>query len=455
MKTLFTFLISIMSLSIMAQSTFLKQYSYWDRAEANAVFEESDGYVVGLCADIGESGYLILLKTNFDGDSVWTKKFLLNRQSAYINDYAVDDARNKILIVPQIGGTENVFKFDNDWNLVYNGSLGLEFPYNIKVLNDDNYLILSKSQDFYRAHKINSQTQEKIWSEDTLINEYNYSIGNILENETGGFIITTKNRGFEPTYIGSTIYGLNSAGQIISNYTFNQFVLGTTKFEDRNLLSLAYKDQNTTGYNAIITYQTDGTILDSTGITVQQTSYTQFIEDGNKKVMAGMLFEPGNNFFHTAIASFVNDENVWTKNHGDANSNTDKYYPSEIKKTSDGGYIIVGILTNNGSSLPYLLKTDSVGNIITLGISEKNYQYNWMIYPNPATDLVQISFDKKDQWEKVVIYNNLGTIVKEYTLPVHTDKFTLNAENFTSGVYFCGLINRSSKSPLNKMIIVR
>lgn len=77
------------------------------------------------------------------------------------------------------------------------------------------------------------------------------------------------------------------------------------------------------------------------------------------------------------------------------------------------------------------------------------------ISPNPATNLVHISFDKKNQWDKLVVYNNLGTIIKDYTLPVQTDNFTINCENLTPGFYFCGLVTGSTRSPLNKLIIVR
>lgn len=443
MKSISTILIVLMSLTTMAQSTFLKSFSYWDRAEANVIFEESDGYVVGLCADIGESGYLILLKTNFDGDSVWTKKFILNKQSANISDYIIDASGNKIIIVPQIGGANNIFKFDNSWNLIYNGSMGLEAPYKIKILNDNNYLLISRNQGFHILHKINGTTLDNIWTGDSLTNEYYYMIANMIETSESEIILTTKNTYFDEVEISSTIYKINSDGHLISEFTFDQFVIGSTKYINDNLYSLVYRDGNSGAFNSLITYSPDGTIIDSIDITTANTSYREFIEDGNTKVMVGLHLEPGDNFYHTAIGSFTNDQITWSKNHGDPNSNVDKYYPSDIVKTSDNGYLIVGTISmSNNSYLPYLLKTDSVGNINTVGLKENGKQSTYAIYPNPASEFIKIlPLLSTSKIVNVELYNSNGILISNKCLDKENK---LNVRNLTNGVYILKITSNNS-----------
>src|SRR5690554_7490807 len=55
---------------------------------------------------------------------------------------------------------------------------------------------------------------------------------------------------------------------------------------------------------------------------------------------------------------------------------------------------------------------------------------NFNIYPNPATDVLNISLDDNLILEKVTIYNSLGQVVKT------SKDAVVNVENMVSGVYF-------------------
>ncbi len=442
MKTLFTFLISIMSFSLMAQSSFLKSYSYWGDAGAFAVFEDNDGYVVGLCADIGESGYLILLKTNFDGDSIWTKKFLLNIRSAYISDYTVDASGNRIIIVPQMEGIDNIFKFDSSWNLIYNGSMGIESPYKLKILNDNNYLLISRSRSSYILHKINSITLDKIWTGDSINDGWgNINIANIIETPESEIYITSKNTFFETVELSSTVYKISSDGLLISEFTFHQFVIGSTKYINDNLYSLVYRDKNLEIFNSVITYSPDGSIIDSIDITTANTSYREFIEVGNKKIMVGLQLGPVNYFRHTALGAFIDEQISWSKNYGDPNSIYDIYYPAGIIKTSDNGYLIVGTM-DSITYLPYLLKTDSDGNIKTVGLKENGKQSNYAIYPNPASEYIKIApLLSTSKVFYIELYNSSGILISKQLLDMENK---LDVRKLINGVYILKIITDDS-----------
>ncbi len=434
MRTIFTLLLVALSLATTAQNTFLRSYEYWDRAEANAVFEEAGGYVIAAGAEMNDNGYLVLLKVDQAGDSIWTKKFQLDRTSPLISDFTVDAAGNKILIVPQFDGVNNVFKFDNNWNMIYNGSLNLSFPIKIKILNDNNYLVISRQQLFYTIHKINSATLAEIWVGDTLRGEeITNNIGNIIENSEGDIVIKKNNYGFDPLEVSSTIYKMNANGDLISEYTFDQFVLGTTEFSGENLVSLTYRD-DIFGYNSIINYQTDGTIINSTDISFDSISFRSYIKVGDETILLGR-YSGKNTYDHTAIGSLKNNEYIWTINHGDPTTSQDRYYPSMITKTADNGFIAVGTSELEFNKYtPYLLKTDSLGKIQTVGINERYTTTGLRLYPNPASDYVAIEGkDKVYYAADVELYSSYGTLTGT---PVLLSGNRINIKELKPGLYF-------------------
>lgn len=433
MRSIFTLLLVALSLVMTAQNTFLKSYGYWDQAEAMAVFEEAGGYVVAAGADLNENGYLVLLKVDQAGDSIWTKKFPLNRTSPFISDFIEDNAGNKIVIVQQMGGVNNVFKFDSNWDLVYNGSFNLESPYKIKILNDNNYLVVSRHQSFYTLHKINSATLNEIWVGDTINGEYHNNLGNIIENSEGDIIIKKNNYGYEPLEMSSTIYKITANGDLISEYTFNQFVLGTTEFSGENLVSLTYRD-NIFGYNSIITYQPDGTVINSIDISSDSTSFRSFIKVGDETILLGRSLGI-NTLYHTALGSLKNNEYIWTINHGDPTTSQDRYYPEHMIKTSDNGYLIVGTSELEFNKYtPYLLKTDNQGSIQTVGLEEKYSTTGLRLYPNPASDYIVIEGKNKVyDGSAVKLYTSNGTLL---STSVVISGNRLNVQNLKPGLYF-------------------
>ena len=65
---------------------------------------------------------------------------------------------------------------------------------------------------------------------------------------------------------------------------------------------------------------------------------------------------------------------------------------------------------------------------------------NFNIYPNPATDVLNISLDDNLILEKVTIYNSLGQVVKT------SKDAVVNVENMVSGVYFVEVITNQGKA---------
>ncbi len=449
MKIFFTFLVVVMASGCYSRNTFLKSYRMGDFAQADAVFEEPDGYVIAGCMDISQSGYLFLLKTNFLGDSVWTKLFPINRTGAFVHDYEVDNQGNKIIVVPQVGGENNIFKFDNSWNLIYNGNYNTPYPDKITILNDNNYLVSSKIHlnSLHVIHKINSETMEIMWVSDTIGFPgivIQFGINTIIEYPDGEIFVLVNNYDWDGSITASFIFHLNSTGEVISFFITNDHVLGTIKPENDNLFSLAYRDYGHEGYNHLISYRPDGTIHSDTDITSDRISYRKFIEHDGKMVMIGYCYNPGNEFGHVAMGCYRNNEFTWELNHGNLLSKNDSYYPGEIIRTSDNGYLVVGTICLSDdiedAYLPFLLKTDSIGSVIPVGIPEKERLPDFSIYPNPAKDQIFIEGDNTGQPVNAELYSSNGLKLKATRI---TGKRTsIDIKDLPAGIYILRITNK-------------
>jgi hypothetical protein len=280
-------------------------------------------------------------------------------------------------------------------------------------------------------HKINSENLSEIWIGDTLKEAHFYNIGSIIERENGEIVILTKNIGVVQEEAASTVFHLNQEGKIITQFSFVQFVLGTTKFENGNLISLTYRDLSESGYNEIITYQLDGLILSTTDITTNNVTYRKYIDDNDKQIMLGRYFDDEAHISYTTLGCFNNNEKIWAENHSDSQTST--YFPSDIMKASHNGYLVVGT-KSKPNYIPYLLKTDSLGKISPLGLNEVITKNNFKLYPNPATEFINLVSNKVSTEESIVeLYNSSGLIISTSKLNYN---IRLNIKNLANGVYF-------------------
>jgi len=126
---------------------------------------------------------------------------------------------------------------------------------------------------------------------------------------------------------------------------------------------------------------------------------------------------------------YKNISNVWTKVHNDINF----------------GYFVS--LSSGGERVA--TKKNGVAKVFDLKIASNNTftDENFTIYPNPATDIFNISLSDNIILEKVTIYNNLGHLIK-----TSNDK-VINVDNLSSGIYFVEVSTNQGKAV--KKIIVK
>jgi hypothetical protein len=107
-----------------------------------------------------------------------------------------------------------------------------------------------------------------------------------------------------------------------------------------------------------------------------------------------------------------------------------------VKQTKDGGYIICGLNNNANPYGTYLIKTDSMGNVLTgLDEPELNNRINLMVFPNPANEVITVwaknIISKKST---LAIYNLTGQCVYNDKIANNETK-KIDVKEFAAGIY--------------------
>ncbi|MBP8034020.1 MAG: T9SS type A sorting domain-containing protein [Bacteroidia bacterium] len=133
-----------------------------------------------------------------------------------------------------------------------------------------------------------------------------------------------------------------------------------------------------------------------------------------------------------------------------ANSN---YEASHFEKIGNSIFFLVrnpsytkkSVMKLNGCNIP------SQSPFITAIAEESNQAESFSIYPNPASELINVKFDLLNDEKTIIkISNILGeTVLSESTT---SNNFTLKTNNLKSGVYFVTLTNQGKQS--TKKIII-
>jgi hypothetical protein len=136
-------------------------------------------------------------------------------------------------------------------------------------------------------------------------------------------------------------------------------------------------------------------------------------------------------------ASFTKQGNVW--------SNTDSMYFNHNNNKIDTSYEYLGNTSGWNPTPTYRLIFDNT----TVGLLNPNPTVEFVIYPNPATDLVQLEMDANTLLKKVEITDLVGRVVAQ---PSTFTNNQLDVSGLKSGVYFIK-IDTNKGIGLKKMII--
>jgi hypothetical protein len=167
----------------------------------------------------------------------------------------------------------------------------------------------------------------------------------------------------------------------------------------------------------------------------------------------GLVVGGYSNAVHSQMIILKIDSNAtlqWINHFGFADDNE----ANSIQQTFDGGFILTGKTTSSatGNTDVYLVKTDSLGNILSTGFSDPAETTNLIIYPNPFHTSTTIEFNTQLENADIILYNLYGQVVKSMH-NIFSQQVEFNREGLPSGIYFINIIKNQNVIATEKIII--
>lgn len=160
----------------------------------------------------------------------------------------------------------------------------------------------------------------------------------------------------------------------------------------------------------------------------------------------------GSSFHLEIVTGGTHNQYQWFKNNELVSGATNPYLDFEILMFADSGSYHCEVTNTVATELTLISKPTFLQIVDNLGISnsEIDADIQITIFPNPASDLVRVSFpeSKTQQDTELVIYNLNGQLVLNSRINA-TNLIEIDISGITSGVYFVQLLN-NEKNALSK-----
>jgi hypothetical protein len=480
------------------QTIFQKTYGGTLHDYEQCAKQTTDGgyIIVGYTKNFGAGNSdFYLVKTNSQGDSLWTKTYGgVNEDRAYSFEQTTDGGYIVAGYTFASGNDLNLVKTDNLGNLLWAKTyigIFIDGTSAVQQTADGGYVITGSScinNDCYITLIKTDANGDSLWIKGYSEGEHGNSV---RQTTDGGYIITGTTEDFGAGITDIYLIKADSNGNLLWSRTFGG------NEEDRGYSVQQTNDGGyivaglivNAGYYTACLIKTDDngdslwtkTFYGGAAFSIQQTANGGYI----------VVF--GYNAY--LMKTDANGNPIWTQTftNGDINS---------VQQTSDGGFIVGGYTNNFGAGLVdfYLIKTDSNGisgcnqanytpmessmlmqisspatvtvsiptivtnssftvsnggdittPCISVGINKTASNNLFFISPNPSTGDFIISFDRAIMNGNVEILNILGeNIFSENTF--NESKKEINLKNISSGIYFVKVFD-GEKSYCKKLII--
>ena len=361
MSKLFTILIGLVLYcgSVLAQppdTLWTKTYGGSDDDIGRCVQQTSDGgfIIVGYTESYGFGGRdIYLIKTNANGDTIWTRNF---------------------------GG----IGLDEGYSVQQTTDGGYIISGKIQIMGEDVYLIKTDingniiwTQVYGGDYAQSGNCVQQTFDEGFIITGYTGSYGNmsdvyLIKTDTYGDTLWTKTYGGDYSDEGNCVKQTIDEGYII---------VGKTAFIGSGI-SDVYLIKTDVNGNMLWNRTFGGTQTDY-GNSIQQTFDEGYIIVGTTNSYGWGDYDI------YLIKTNIYGDTLWTKTYGGGNHD----FGYSVKQTMNGGYIIAGHTYSYGAGMSdvYLIRTDFNGNIIwTCTYGGNNYEFGYDIYQISVEEYVVV-----------------------------------------------------------------
>lgn len=491
-RTCFCLLLFLfLTLSLRGQVRFSKYYDYnhfSDIATDALILGDSGYFSVSQSTDFTQEdtlnsvvSSLCFIRVNIDGDTLWTKPYrkkgyfitgtrIIKTPFGYLfTGSGVDIVAKK---ENNIGSNVIIWALNNNgdtlYTINYSISTGNETPTQIIATNDGDYAVYGQS-----CNQAGSNCDYFLMKLDSLGNRKwtkTYTQTSVSFENPGGCI--QDQQGNHYLFGQSTISGImkwflvktDVQGTILWKKVYNnhprQAGLGIITLKDGNILLTGGFNSNVSGTGVskanVMKIDTAGnTIWEKIFGTKGENLYDAIEEDNGDLTLVGV---------NTTADTSKSNPTGWflrLNNTGDSLFqrvyNVHPVWPEilySIKKTSDG-YIMVGSSNNPADASTkvdaWLLKVDNWGCLEegcqNTGIAYENHYTQVVVYPNPATNMLNIATSLK--LATYNIFNHYGVLVSSGVLTDHS----ISVADLVPGLYivqFVGANNTISSAKFLK-----
>lgn len=443
----FVFLLNLIYFKSISQSTtFQKIYKLSGDAVGMAVKEySSQQFLIGLHYSTVASlpNRMTLLKLNEYGDSLNSKVLC----ASVTGDFAMGHNNNIAIIgtasscIPNVQSDIVMYILDTSFNMIDTALYGnANLDKGKRIINnpDSTFTIACYNNSYPDLLKIDS-AGNIIWSRSYGLSGL-YSVKHSLDG--GYFICGNAGGGFvDPMYVAK----LDSMGFVIWYKTFynnNQFV---------------FTDIEPTPDGGVVALCDEASLykISATGDSLwKKNVYPAYSRI--TKTTDGNLIMTGAGMGMALVKADTSGNIIWGKQFS--------YYPftqgigyesNDVIQTSDGGYMLCGLIDSFGVQNLYVVKTDSLG-LVTTGLFEvENKLLKSYCYPNPMQLATHITFSDINlailKNNTIRLFDSRGSLVREEK--VFAWPFTLQRNNAPPGFYFYTISNQQVVISSGKLVM--
>ena len=440
---------------------------------------DDGGFIIaGQTASFGAGGSdAYLIKTDSEGDTVWTRTFGGNLDDV---SYSVQQTWDEGYILAgytysyTISGCDiYLIKTDAEgdtlWTRTYGESVD-DYGRSVKQTADGGYIIAGFTGIDWSSHDVylikTNGDGDTLWTRTYGGN--NMAEGyDVQQTSDGGYIITgcTIVRPELPIFAVYLIK-TNEMGDTTWTQTFNEICDGNFGYSVQQTNDGGYiiagKTESMLGwYSTIYLIRTDSNGIGlwdhpvgrtySSGSSVRQTSDQGFI-------ITGLIYS-GTPYCEDVylVKTDANGDTLWTRTYGGDYDDMGNC----IELTSDGGFIIAGYFDNYGVSMKdvYLIRLDSEGQSVE--DFPTHHPPSFILHPahpNPFNAETIISFElRASSCVKLAVYDIGGCEVARLIdgwQSAGNHQAAFDASNLPSGVYFARL-SAGNESQTRKMLLLK
>jgi hypothetical protein len=461
---LFT-IIAMISGQVLAQNTFYKTFDGNGNDVGFFVDTTLDGgyIIVGKTNSYGAGDYDVwLLKTDANGDTLWTKTYGTNgfdegRCVRQTSDGGYIIAANTSVPGHYVDGW--VFKTDADgiieWDYTFGGELNMDYASSVLIDDEGNFIITGQVDGKSHVFKIDG-SGNVIWEETYFTNNYSgtTSICPLADNRyaiVGNFQLVSAGAWYPDLFV------IENTGELITQLTWTQYESGAINFVVQSQDGGMLFGGAWAGAPALMR-------LGSTGMDVWEYIYPQ---TGLYSYMNSAVLNDNGSFvvvgnWESGAMLEINDsgDTLWTRKQ----QNDEDVFYTNVQNTSDNSLIMTGYGKSSATDHQIVLvKTYRDGSM--LGVDANNglnrISASLHISPNPFN--LSTSFDFKLQntdFVELTIADANGrtirTLLKKELLAgnhkVSWDGKTENGSDCPEGMYFATLSLGSGLRQTSKVI---